>query len=135
MKTKFIEATNSDAGGGNWGKFLLGRFEPSEWARLSGIGLPVSLLQQRGWTLEHLLVLDIETGEGAVFRPGGLARYDLGKHRVWVCPLFEPFLEWLYQQNLSDLDALPSVVQINDPNTTLAGYRRPRPEPTQQPIP
>ena len=60
----------------------------------------------------HLVVLDLQTGEGAIFMPGGLAAADLDKHGIWVCPLFEPFLAWLYKQDLSDLDALPAVVEI-----------------------
>lgn len=40
MKTKFIEATD----GFNYGKFMLGRFEPEEWARWSTILPGLSLL-------------------------------------------------------------------------------------------
>ena len=65
MKTKIIEATN---GPQNWGKFMLGRFD-SEWARGSAaLTDPYSLLSRVGWTDEHLLVLDLQTGEGAIFR-------------------------------------------------------------------
>lgn len=147
MKTKIIEAGQS-AEGPNWGKFLLGRLDV-EWQVRSGlaevarqateeVGGPGSydpgprphtapLLAEVGWDRRHLWVLDLQTGEGAFFRPGGLARADLHKHKIWVCPMFEPFLEWLYRQDLSDLDALPSFVSLPDAPFDFAGYRRPGP--------
>lgn len=83
------------------------------------------LLASCGWFHEHLLVLDLATGEGAIFRHGGYAPADLNKHKVWVCPLFEPFLSWLYQQDVSDLDALPAAVTLTGVPLQLQGYRRP----------
>lgn len=98
MKTKFIEAT--DATEFNWGKFMVCRFDAGEWARQSEMDKR-SLLLARGWTHAHVLVVDLETGEGAIFRSGGHARADLNeKHQIWVCPMFEWFLTWLYQQDL-----------------------------------
>jgi len=129
--TKFIEVSN---GPRNWGKFMLGRFDREEWARESN--LPDadvratfthgkwSLLRQRGWTPAHVLVLDLETGEGGVFFPGGSAKADLDKHRIWVCPMYEPFLEWLYGQDLNDLSALPGHVDLPNAPFAMAGYRR-----------
>ena len=38
------------------------------------------------------MVTDLQTGEGAIFRPGGLASYDLDKHQLWICVLFKDFL-------------------------------------------
>ena len=122
VKTKIIEATSNS---GNWGKFMVCRFT-DEWRIKSGISnvLPgkarppeeppdqLGLLRRVGWHELHLVVLDLQTGEGAIFMPGGLAAADLDKHGIWVCPLFEPFLAWLYKQDLSDLDALPAVVEI-----------------------
>src|SRR5262245_60038740 len=103
METKFIEATN---GPNNWGKFMLGRFTLDEWRIRSVIAGDVEsrgLLGGRGWTSNHVLVLDLQTGEGAMFRPPGSVTADLNdKHQIWVCPLFEPFLEWLYKQDLTD---------------------------------
>ena len=85
------------------------------------------LLQARGWSPEHVLVLDLQTGEGAIFKPGGIARCDLSeKHEIWVCPMYEPFLTWLYQQDLSDLDKLPEFVYLGDVPTAMFGYRRKR---------
>lgn len=135
MKLKFIEATNRVSGGSNWGKFGVGRFEDAEWAHPSQIrhddflGADMSrtsLLATRGWDRHHVFVLDLQTGEGAMFRHGGLASSDLNtKHQIWVCPLFEPFLTWLYQQDISDLDALPAIVELEAPSS-MHGYRRQR---------
>ena len=127
MKTKFIEASN----GGNWGKFALLRFD-EEWSVPSQISEgSFSLLRNLGWTSEHLWVLDLQTGEGAFFKPGGLAGADLRKHQIWVCPLYESFLTWLYRQDLADLDRLPDLVTLDAP-FDMAGYRRPGPGPAAQ---
>ena len=67
-----------------------------------------SLLGQVGWAPHHIMATDLQTSEGAIFHPGGLARYDLDKHQLWVCVLFEDFLAWLYKQALTDLQALPT---------------------------
>lgn len=131
MKTKFVEATN---GPFNWGKFMLGRFTEEEWQRRSAItedegGL---MLTGRGWDADHLLIVDLQTGEGSIFRPGGLARADLTKHRIWVCPLFEPFLVWLYRQDLTDLEALPASVDFTQEEAPFSfrGHRREGPDDT-----
>jgi hypothetical protein len=126
VKTKFIQATNGD--GINYGKFMLARFDADEWDRRSHFAGHRSLIAQCGWSPDHLLVFDLQTGEGALFRPGGYAKADLDKHRVWVCILFEPFLEWLYTQDLSDLDALPDHVDLPHAPSGLYGYRRPGPD-------
>jgi len=139
VKTKLIEATSYTVGPDgkksffNHGKFMLQRFEAEEWARKSIIderaGVDTLLVGRCGWSPDHILVWDIQTGEGAIFRPGGLASYDLDKHRVWCCPLFLPFLEWLYKQDLSDIASLPDFIEIDvkDAPFALAGYRRPGP--------
>lgn len=123
MKTRFIEATNVEAGGMNWGKFMLARFDEEEWTRRSAVDQRIQL-HARGWTPEHILVMDLQTGEAAMLLPGGSAYHDLEKHAVWVCPLFEPFLRWLYKQDVRDFDKLPALVQIDDPASALSGYRR-----------
>lgn len=137
MHTKIIEATSAQRGErGNWGKFLVAQFD-REWGRTPKApgceDLHMPLLAARGWTGDHILVLDLETGEGAIFLPGGLARADLDKHRVWVCPLFQPFLDWLYQQDLDNLDALPDHVAVDFDDVEYAGYRRPGPEQVEIP--
>lgn len=134
MKTRIIEATNGER---NWGKFLLGRFD-TEWGVETMVGGNAgtsswNILRSQGWDPEHLLVLDLATGEGALFRPGGLAGADLEKHRVWVCPLFEPFLAWLYKQDLSDLDKLPARVNLPDAPFAFRGHRRPGPPKPEPP--
>lgn len=128
MKTKIIECTN---GPRNWGKFLIGQFDEVEWSRRSVIsGMKMPLLREVGWSpdTDYRLVLDLQTGEGAVFRIGGVASFDLEKHRIWVCPLFEPFLIWLYMQPRPlDLDALPEHIDIPEAMFAYHGYRRPGP--------
>lgn len=129
MKVKFIEATNANGGGGiNWGKFAVMRFDADDRSYPSQIDdARIRLVSGQGWGPDHLFVLDLATGEGAMFRHGGSARADLNKHRVWVCPMFEPFLVWLYQQDVTDLDALPSLVEFTEAEapSAFAGYRRP----------
>lgn len=125
MKLHVVEA----AGNGNWGKFAVGRPGPGEWAWRSTVGdAGAPLLTQVGWGREHVWVWDLQTGEGAIFRPGGYAKADLEKHRVWVCPLFAPFLEWLYTQDLSDLDQLPRLVDLAGAEFAFTGYRRRGPD-------
>ena len=121
MKVKLVEVTNGER---NWGKFLIGAFD-SEWQYRSAID-GNSIIAGRGWVREHILVLDLQTGEGAIFLPGGRAKNDLDKHRIWVCPMFEPFLEWLYKQ--PDPFAIPAHVDLPDAPFSMAGYRRRGPE-------
>jgi len=116
---KIIEATN---GPNNWGKFGVARFD-EEWSRISEVGSR-NLLVSCGWTYQHLLVMDFQTGEGAIFKPGGYAKADLAKHKIWVCPLYEPFLTWLYKQDLSDLAKLPDLVDLPDAEFIFQGHRR-----------
>lgn len=127
MKVKIIEAGNDF----NWGKFMVMRPDV-EWEHHSAVPMgdseypsPGSVLAARGWAHWHFIVFDLETNEGATFGPqGGLASADLHKHRVWVCPMFEPFLNWLYEQDLSDLDKLPDYVDLPMAESALSGYRR-----------
>jgi len=124
MLTKFIDV--SQGGTGNWGKFAIGRWQLEEWRRETHLpeapGQP--MLRGRGWTWNHVWVMDLQTGEAACFLPGGSAPADLNKHKIWVCPMFEPFLVWLYEQDLSDLRELPNYVELPDAEFYMAGYRR-----------
>jgi hypothetical protein len=124
MKTKIIEATNGPL---NWGKFLLGRFDV-EWDVVSAVDVKSisPLLRTIGTSPHTLWVFDLQTCEGAGFyaHPGGVASADLQKHKIWVCPLFEPFLSWLYRQDLRNLDTLPVLVDLDAP-FEMRGYRRP----------
>lgn len=126
MKTKIIEATN---GPRNWGKFLVGKFD-IEWKRRSEVAtdLTMPLLGAIGWSDRHIHVLDLQTGEGAVFGPWGSASADLNKHKIWVCPLFEPFLIWLYEQSPIDLDKLPDHVDLPKAEFAMSGFRRKGPD-------
>jgi hypothetical protein len=135
VKTKIVEATNYPEGM-NWGKFLLMRPD-EEWSRRSKIEgddpdltSRIPLLRTQGWGRDHLFVMDLATGEGAMFlaRRHEIAVHQLMNHRIWVCPLFEPFLEWLFRQDLADLDALPDVVELPEAPSEFRGYRRPGPE-------
>lgn len=90
--------------------------------------MSLPLLQQRGWSGQHLLVVDLETGEGAIFRvdPHASPPADLNKHRVWVCPMFEPFLTRLYALYDGDVDHLPALMEFaaEEAPFEMAGYRR-----------
>jgi hypothetical protein len=122
MKTQIVEVTNGQR---NWGKFLIGQFDEKEFARgsvLPGYETKTPLVFQRGWGSDHFLVLDLETGEGAMFHIPGSATADLNKHQIWVCPMFEPFLEWLYA-NWKGGD-LPPLVDLPDAPFAMSGYRR-----------
>ncbi len=122
MKLHLFEATSGERG--NWGKFAVGRFT-DEWTWGSCVSPQHRrLIDQIGWSDRHLWVLDLQTGEGACFFIGGYAKGDLDKHRIWVCPLFEPFLTWLYRQDCTDLDALPRLVRLPEMPAEVAGYRR-----------
>ena len=135
MKTRIIEATNAEGGGGiNWGKFMVAQYDTNDWLTRSTVdaGRALnSILAGRGWTQKHAWVLDLQTGEGACFLLGGSAEHDLNeKHRIWVCPLYLPFLRWLYKQSKTTdphwLDKLPAVVRFTEDEapSALAGYRR-----------
>jgi len=52
-----------------------------------------------------------------------------------VCPLYEPFLTWLYTQDTTDLDKLPDFVEIDvkDAPFAMSGYRRSGPEAQPEP--
>lgn len=109
MIQKIIEVVGSI----NWGKFLLMKFT-EEWQMESKVSPGSPLLQQLGWSRNNIWVLDLQTGEGAFFRPGGLASADLNdKHQIWCCPMYEPFLNWLYKQDLADITKLPDVVRFS----------------------
>lgn len=115
---------------GNWGKFMVGVLD-HEWDWRSGVDAGRPLLRAIGWGHENIWVFDLQTGESCFVRPGGLASADLNKHAVWVCPLFEPWLVWLYGQlkgqrdYAARLDGLPKVVELPDAGFAFAGYRRP----------
>jgi hypothetical protein len=126
METKLLEATNGPM---NWGKFMLGRFT-DELEVISAIDSR-PLVASRGWRQNHFLMVDLQTGEGSMFKLGGLARADINAHRIWVCPLFEPVLIWLYARYVG-LDhqvdpwwqTMPVHVDLPDAAFAMQGYRR-----------
>lgn len=131
MITQIVEATNKDQ---NWGKFLVGKFDQKEWSTASAITreyAPASttpILYARGWADHHRFVMDIETGEGLMVAPGGSAYHDLQKHSIWCCPMFEPFLAWWYTKWPEiDVGTFPEIVQLDDAEFAMYGYRRPGP--------
>lgn len=126
MITIIVEATNAGGGGMNWGKFLVGLFT-DEWSRKAAIygeSPGPRLLNAIGWGPANVMVFDLQTREGAVFRHGGNAHADLNDHRIWVCPMFEPFLAWLYTQPFETLSQLPPLVNLDDAPSAMQGYRR-----------
>lgn len=132
MKTYMFEAQHGP-GLGNWGKFMVGVLDEGELAYQSQVDPPArSLLDACGWDTRHRVwVFDLQTGEGCYVKLGGYAHADLEKHRVWVCPLFEPWLAWLYEQvlehggDLGCIPGLPRLVDLPDAAFAFAGYRRP----------
>jgi hypothetical protein len=130
MISHFIEGTNDF----NYGKFLLLRFDTSERqvrTALTGFeGHPLFTFGgQRKLNPRMTLVVDLQTGEGAAFSLDPMSWTELGdKHRIWVCPMYEPFLRWLCQQGLDngggDITALPRCVQLDEAESSLFGHRR-----------
>lgn len=133
MKTKIIEATN----GLNYGKFLVGVFDDSEWTRTSNVS-QLNLLRAIGYDTRQppLWVFDLQTKEGAAFYPEhpDMAKYQLEKHRIWVCPMYEFFLSWLFAEHVKDaamviaLDDLPALVDLETNFFAFYGHRRPGPQ-------
>lgn len=134
VDVKFVEAGQGTQSLSNWGKFGVGVFTPAEWAQRSnnpdGEALQGTLLRGVcGWGPNVAWVLDLQTGEGALFNVPGFAPADVNKHRIWVCPMYEPFLAWLHQ-HVRDHGAgwweqLPSWVDLPDAPFSFHGYRRP----------
>lgn len=125
MKTKIIEVTSPSKF--NFGKFLIGDLGEL-WPVISEVDAPRPVMRVCGWSKFHLLIVDLQTGEGFIRRMGGIPSADLNKHKVWVCPMYEPFLCWLDQQDLSDIEKLPSHVELPQelagPHEAMSGFRR-----------
>jgi hypothetical protein len=124
MDYRIIEATQADEPF-NWGKFLITEFDDKAWDHISAINAR-PLLPTIGYVRRRpgLWVLDLQTREGAYFYPDGSAIADLNKTRIWTCPLFEPFLLWLYENYEGSLVSLPNVVYLNNAPAALAVPRR-----------
>lgn len=125
MITKLFAATQSPNWDGNWGKFLVCIPEDEMGIRSElDTELKIPVIRTRGWGPNHVLVLDLETGEGAIFRLGGYAKADLDKTHIWVCPLFESFLTWLYRYKTEEIPYLPQLVFLPEAEFAFHGYRR-----------
>jgi hypothetical protein len=131
MKTAIIEATNGEQ---NWGKFLVGVMT-DEWKHRSAVDVESQspLLRLRAWSRDYIWVMDLETGEGALLCHRDVVRDALERHQVWVCPLFEPFVGWLFAQPMHGdpeawLDGLPPLIDFPDAAFGLSGYRRGGPD-------
>jgi hypothetical protein len=139
MITTIVEVTNLF----NWGKFLVAKFDSAEWEYRSRIERPKDmgggfprLLHSNGWDERSRWVLDLQTGEGALFLPkvNGCPFADLEKHSIWVCPLYSVFLEWFYAhpEHHDDVLTLPSLLELTDEKSMQAsamyGHRRPGPD-------
>lgn len=132
MDARFLEAGN----GGNWGKFLICRYDAQELttrSRYPGCEIePRPLVSLRAPGQQMIWVLDLATNEGAAFYVGHVRAFDgplqlNGKHRVHVCLLYEPMLTWLFDfidHHPDDWwDQLPDYIELDAPGG-LYGYRR-----------
>jgi hypothetical protein len=131
--THFIEASN----GFNHGKFMICRLERPEMDIRSALpGYEHNWLWSgRKFKPGMTLVVDLQTGEGAAFEigrgslpPAQEASYQLNeKHQIWVCPLYEPLLQWLWERIISTvkIENLPRYVELDAPGA-VSGYRRQR---------
>jgi len=116
MNTVFIEATSEAATGQRAGRFVVGRFTVRDLAQDSKASPDdLAVLAQLAWDPRRIWVMDLDTRQGAAFQPGGVAADDVREHGIRVGPLFVPFLGWLYDQDLSDIRALPRLVRLHAP--------------------
>lgn len=123
MDVKFVETTN---GPQNWGKFAVLRFDDDDWKQKSAVdGRP--LLAGRGWGRDHVMVVDLQTGEGAFFFAGGIHKSDLDKHAIWVCPMYEATLRHVCD---GEHDPMKTEDHLDFPDEPFeyAGYRRQGPD-------
>jgi hypothetical protein len=116
--TKIIEGSD----GGAYGKWLVGQLDEHERSRKTS--LPGYEGNASIWTFAGarrfgadpgaVFVLDLQTGQGAVFNPttSSSPDYDLDQANIWVCPLFRDFFRWLYTQDLADVTQLPNFIDL-----------------------
>jgi hypothetical protein len=137
MIARIVEFTNGFLSTSQSWKFMVAQFDDQEWDQKSALpeASPyTSLLAQIGHDRYHLWVLDLQTCEGACFRPGGNAHADLEKHAIWVCPMYEIFLGWLYRhpEFWQSVQSLPPLIVDKGQEALAAsgwaGHRRPGPQ-------
>ena len=120
MKSRIIEV--EDFPPVFWGSFLVITFD-EEWERKVMVSDPetqrFSLLAAHGWTREHLLVVDLGIGRGAMFHTRVDPRSQIAAIDFHFSPFFLCFLDWLWAQDLSDLDALPEHIVLDGPLSDL----------------
>lgn len=145
MISKIIEATNTNKF--NFGKFNVSVYDAEERSRASIINEGFNLLRSIGKHPDDVMVADLQTSEALTFpayfrnyrggdpeRLAGEVHYYMGKHKIWVCPLYEPFVCWLFEQDLEDIRKLPPMVDtLPEEVSSLFGYRRQGNEP--EPVP
>jgi len=108
MEARIIEVVN----GMCWCKFLVARLGPDELEHPSLVDLGRPALGPL--YSADLLVIDIETNEGALFCLTKRPQDALRKHRIWIGPLFGSFLTWLCEQLTAGvvLADLPGLVEL-----------------------
>ena len=126
---------------------MVGRFTDEKWSRamvanvacirnnrsdhLAGM-LDRPLLRHVGWVTRHIMMKDLQPGEGAIFRPGGLASYSPDKHQLWVCVAFKDLLKWLYKRDRTISSPAPEgrtrhrECPVGPPPARLRQSRHPR---------
>ncbi len=114
IHSTITDATNEGDGGIKGGTFLVARFDEQEWRHVSEFDR-APLLRGRGGAPDHVLVVDPQTGEGAIFGPGGVAPADLNKDRIWGCPLSSRS-SLGSTRSLDDLGSLQRLVRLQAPS-------------------
>jgi hypothetical protein len=116
----------------NWGLFMVLVPDGNEWSWQSKVVPSLEpVLGNFGWTPQHVIVMDIRTGEAAIFNPAsGQPKVELDEHRIYTSPHFKPFLEWLYAQDIEHLWQAPGVVtELPDATFAMRGWREIGPHP------
>ena len=134
MDSRLIEAEN----GGNWGKFMVGQWTHADLEQRSLVAVGEPLLGRTEGNLRKgqidprraRLVFDLQTKKGGLFEPdpAGDSNADLEASGLWVCPLFAPFLAWLYERGQAPVASLPSIFNLPPAQSKLQGYKRPGPD-------
>lgn len=131
MRTYLFETIASPRTPKNWGSFMVCVPDEIEWAWQSHVSTSLMpALAEFGWTPEHVIVMDMKTGEAAFFRPGDReAAEDLTLHRIYRSPQLGLFLTWLYGQDIAHLYQQPAVIEVEDCTFALEGWREIGPGP------
>ena len=118
--THLIEASDNAA----YGKFLIARLDDELHASSALPGYEGSPLLRLGglrrFNENSTLIVDLQTGNAAVFfiSNGGSWEADLNRTGpIHVCPMFRPFLKWLYEQKVpvhppAAIQDLPRFVEV-----------------------